>query len=187
MSAVTPRRIATVAATASTCIAWTPCGTWTHVQHVAGEENPSLFTLRPESRVLCSVHGGLTYVSAFDIDRASGDLRLLNRQACSGSNPVDAALSADQPLPCRGEPRNGNIASLPLEDDGSLRGDAGVPYARDAGTRSGSAECDPSACGDFRSDRSVRGRPRQGLRLYVHLQLRRRRHDAAASPRRSAS
>ena len=49
-------------------------GAWTHVQHVAGEENPSLFTLRPDNRVLYSVHGALTHVSAFRIDPASGHL-----------------------------------------------------------------------------------------------------------------
>ena len=32
---------------------------WTHVQHVAGEENPALFTLRPDGRVLYAVHGAL--------------------------------------------------------------------------------------------------------------------------------
>ena len=46
-------------------------GAWTHVQHVAGEDNPSLFTLRSDNRVLYSVHGGLTHVSAFTIDPAS--------------------------------------------------------------------------------------------------------------------
>jgi hypothetical protein len=37
-------------------IAWTRRAGRTHVQHVAGE-NPSLFTLRPDNRVLYSVHG----------------------------------------------------------------------------------------------------------------------------------
>ena len=42
---------------------------WTHVQHVVGEDNPSLFTLRPDGRVLYVVHGGLTYVSARALSR----------------------------------------------------------------------------------------------------------------------
>jgi 6-phosphogluconolactonase len=93
---------------------------WTHVQHVAGEENPALFTLRPDGRVLYAVHGALDYVSAFGVDAATGELRLLNRQTCSGSNPVDAAVSADSRFLVVANYATGNIASLPLADDGSL-------------------------------------------------------------------
>lgn len=93
---------------------------WTHVQHVTGEENPALFTLRPDGRVLYAVHGALDYVSAFNIDAATGELRLLNRQTCSGSNPVDAAVSADSRFLVVANYATGNIASLPLAEDGSL-------------------------------------------------------------------
>ena len=93
---------------------------WTHVQHVAGEENPSLFTLRSDGRVLYVVHGALDYVSAFGVDAATGKLQLLNRQTCSGSNPVDAAVSADSRYLVVANYATGNIASLPLADDGSL-------------------------------------------------------------------
>jgi len=95
--------------------------TWTHVQHVAGEENPSLFTLRPDNRVLYSVHGALTHVSAFSIDPASGHLQLLNRQEAGGNNPVDAALDATSRFLVVPNYSSGNVAVLPLGSDGALQ------------------------------------------------------------------
>ena len=93
---------------------------WTHVQHVAGEANPSLFTLRPDSRVLYAVHGALTYVSAFAIG-ADGALSLLNRQDCAGANPVDAALDATNRFLVVANYSSGGVAVLPLTEDGSLQ------------------------------------------------------------------
>jgi 6-phosphogluconolactonase len=99
----------------------TSSGAWTHVQHVTGEENPSLFTLHPDNRVLYSVHGGLTHVSAFGIDLSSGHLRLLNRQPCGGTNPVDAALDATNRFLVVPNYSSGNVAVLPLAEDGALQ------------------------------------------------------------------
>jgi 6-phosphogluconolactonase (cycloisomerase 2 family) len=96
-------------------------GAWTHVQHVADEENPSLFTLHPDRRVLYSVHGGRTHVSAFNIDRTSGHLRLLNRQDCGGNNPVDAAVDATGRFLIVPNYSSGNVVVLPLAEDGALQ------------------------------------------------------------------
>jgi len=93
---------------------------WTHVQHVAGEENPSLFTLRPDGRVLYAVHGALTYVSAFGIG-TDGTLRLLNRQPSGGNNPVDAALDASNCFLVVANYSSGSVAVLPLGEDGALQ------------------------------------------------------------------
>ena len=95
-------------------------GAWTHVQHVAGEENPSLFTLHPDNAALYSVHGGRSHVSAFGIDRATGHLRLLNRQDCGGNNPVDAALDATGRFLVVANYGSGAVAVLPLAADGAL-------------------------------------------------------------------
>lgn len=94
---------------------------WTHVQHVVGEENPSLFTMRPDGRVLHVVHGALKYVSAFSINPASGKLLLLNRQPCNGTNPVDAALDAASRFLVVANYSSGSVAVLPLAEDGALQ------------------------------------------------------------------
>jgi 6-phosphogluconolactonase (cycloisomerase 2 family) len=96
-------------------------GAWTHAQHVAGEQNPSLFTLRPDNRVLYSVHGALTHVSAFRIDPTTGHLNLLDRQPSGGTNPVDAALDATNRFLVVPNYSSGNVAVLPLSEDGALQ------------------------------------------------------------------
>jgi 6-phosphogluconolactonase (cycloisomerase 2 family) len=96
-------------------------GVWTHIQRVAGEHNPSLFALRPDNRVLYSMHGALTHVSAFAIDPMSGHLRLLNRQSSGGTNPVDAALDATNRHLIVANYSSGSVAVLPLAEDGTLQ------------------------------------------------------------------
>ena len=93
---------------------------WTQVQHVGGLENPSLFTLRRDQSVLYSVHGGRNHISAFAVDRASGQLTLLNRMECQGTNPVDAALDPSERFLVVGNYGTGTVAVLPLEPDGRL-------------------------------------------------------------------
>ena len=99
------------------------------------------------------VHGGLTNVSAFGIDPVSGELRLLNRQPCSGSNQVDAALDSSNRFLVVANHSSGSVAVLPLDTDGSLQ-----PASRHARSRSDAAEFIASACGDLRSVAAVRDR-----------------------------
>jgi len=98
-----------------------PEGAWTHLQHVSGLENPSLFTLRSDNRVLYSVHGGRTLVSAFAIDEPSGHLRLLNQIECGGTNPVDAALDPTERFLVVPNYGSGNVAVLTVATDGALQ------------------------------------------------------------------
>jgi len=95
-------------------------GGWTHLQHVGGLENPSLFTLRRDNSRLYSVHGGRNLVSAFAIDRASGRLTLINQQDCQGNNPVDAALDPTERYLVVGNYGTGAVAVMPVRDDGGL-------------------------------------------------------------------
>ena len=142
----------------------TATGAWTHVQHVAGEENPSLFTLRPDNRVLYSVHGALTHVSAFSIDPASGHLNLLNRQESGGTNPVDAALDPTNRFLVVPNYSSGSVAVLPLaRGRRTASGGAGGRPARQAGPRSGAAEFVASARRDLRSVGPLCRRAGQGL------------------------
>jgi 6-phosphogluconolactonase (cycloisomerase 2 family) len=94
---------------------------WTHLQHISGLENPSLFTLRSDSRVLYSVHGGRTLVSAFAVDAPSGHLRLLNQMECGGTNPVDSALDPTERFLVVANYGSGNVAVLNVAADGALQ------------------------------------------------------------------
>ena len=56
-------------------------GSWSIIQRVDGEQNPSFLAIEPRQRLLYAVHGGnASQVSAFAIDEATGSLTLLNRQ-----------------------------------------------------------------------------------------------------------
>jgi 6-phosphogluconolactonase len=93
---------------------------WTECQRVGGLENPSLFTLRRDRSVLYSVHGGRNLMSAFAVDRVSGQLTLLNQMGCRGNNPVDAALDPSERFLVIGNYGSGTMAVMPLEPDGRL-------------------------------------------------------------------
>jgi 6-phosphogluconolactonase (cycloisomerase 2 family) len=95
-------------------------GVWSHAQHVPGERNPSLFTLRRDNRVLFSVHGALDYVSAFAIDAETGHLSLINRQPCQGENAVDSALDPSERFLVVANYTSGGVAVLPVAADGAL-------------------------------------------------------------------
>ena len=95
-------------------------GAWTHLQHVGGLANPSLFTLRGDHRVLYSVHGGRDHLTAFTIDPQSGHLRLLSQMPSQGNNPVDTALDSGARHLVVANYGSGSVAVLPLEPDGRL-------------------------------------------------------------------
>jgi 6-phosphogluconolactonase (cycloisomerase 2 family) len=93
---------------------------WTEIQRVGDLENPSLFTLKRDRSVLYSVHGGRNLVSAFSVDRASGQLTLLNQMDCQGNNPVDSALDPSERFLVIGNYGSGTVAVMPLAPDGRL-------------------------------------------------------------------
>lgn len=94
---------------------------WTHLQHLGGLENPSLFTLTRDSTRLYSVHGGRSLMSAFAIDRQSGTLTLLNQVDCQGNNPVDSALDPTERFLVIANYGTGAVAVMPVADDGQLQ------------------------------------------------------------------
>ena len=96
-------------------------GGWSHLQHLGGLENPSLFTLsRDHSRLYC-VHGGRNLVSAFTVNRQTGSLTLVNQVDCQGSNPVDSALDPTERFLVVANYGSGAVAVLPVGDDGRLQ------------------------------------------------------------------
>lgn len=95
-------------------------GSWTHLQHVGGLENPSLFTLNKAGTRLYSVHGGRELVSAFAIDHATGHLTLINQMNCLGNNPVDSALDPTERFLVVANYSSGAVAVMPVDADGGL-------------------------------------------------------------------
>jgi 6-phosphogluconolactonase (cycloisomerase 2 family) len=95
-------------------------GSWAHLHHVGGLENPALFTLTRDSHRLFSVHGGRNLVSAFSVDRRTGALTLLNQVDCQGNNPVDSALDPTERFLVVANYGSGAVAVMPVAADGRL-------------------------------------------------------------------
>jgi 6-phosphogluconolactonase (cycloisomerase 2 family) len=90
------------------------------VQEVDGLVNPSYLALGPGGRVLYTVHGDASEISAFRIDARSGRLSFLNRQSTEGRNPVHLAVAPDGRHIVVSNHLSGSLAVLPLDEDGAL-------------------------------------------------------------------
>lgn len=94
---------------------------------VAEMENPSFLALHPNGRFLYAVgetgqfrgqRAGV--VSAFAIDKESGQLRLLNQASSEGPGPCHLSVDATGRLVMVANYGGGSVAALPIRDDGSL-------------------------------------------------------------------
>ena len=90
------------------------------VQVVSGLVNPSFLALDATGNRLYSVHGDLSCISAFSVNRASGTLRHLNTQDTGGRNPVHLAIDPRGRYIVVSNHIGASLAVLPIEADGSL-------------------------------------------------------------------
>src|SRR5215467_6554103 len=96
-------------------------GDWTHVQHIGDLVNPSFLALSPDQRFLYSVHGDEDYATAFALDPATGQAKLLNRAATGGKNGVREAVDPSGKFLVIANYASGSVAVLPIAPDGSLK------------------------------------------------------------------
>lgn len=90
------------------------------VQVVGDLINPSYLLLNRSGDRLYCVHGDRSEVSAFQVNRDSGRLTLLNVQNTEGRNPVHLALDPNERYLVVSNHIGASLAVLPLADDGSL-------------------------------------------------------------------
>ncbi|MDM0112000.1 lactonase family protein [Variovorax sp. J22R133] len=90
------------------------------VQLVKDLVNPSFLALSRNGEFLYTVHGDEAEVSAFKVDKASGQLRFLNTQGTQGKNPVHLALDPTGRFLVVTNHIGSSLAVLPVADDGSL-------------------------------------------------------------------
>ena len=95
-------------------------GEWTQMQLVKDVVNPSWLTLDRQRRYLYAAHGDGSEATAFAIDKASGRLTLLNKQATNGRNGVRLAIDASNRFAVLANYSTGTVAVLPINADGSL-------------------------------------------------------------------
>jgi 6-phosphogluconolactonase (cycloisomerase 2 family) len=96
-------------------------GAWTHVQHIGDLVNPSYLALSPDQRFLYSVHGDEAHATAFALDRASGEAKLLGKGATGGKNGVRQAVDPSGKFLVVANYASGSVAVLPIMPDGSLK------------------------------------------------------------------
>ena len=95
-------------------------GGWTHVQRAGDLVNPSFLAVAADQRHLYSVHGDETYATAFSRDRASGEIRPLQRAETGGRNAVHLALDPSGRFVIVANYGSGSVAVMPIRPDGSL-------------------------------------------------------------------
>jgi 6-phosphogluconolactonase (cycloisomerase 2 family) len=96
-------------------------GAWTHIQQVGDLVNPSYLALSHDQRFLYSVHGDEDYATAFALDPATGQAKLLNRAATGGKNGVREAVDPSGKFLVMANYGSGTVAVLPIAPDGSLK------------------------------------------------------------------
>jgi 6-phosphogluconolactonase len=96
-------------------------GAWTHIQHIGDLVNPSYLALSRDQRFLYSVHGDENYATAFALDPATGQAKLLNRAATGGRNGVREAVDPSGKFLVMANYASGSVAVLAIAPDGSLK------------------------------------------------------------------
>jgi 6-phosphogluconolactonase len=95
-------------------------GTLTLVDVVGNLVNPSFLALSRSGDFLYAVHGDLSEVSAFKVDRDTGLLTFVNRESTQGKNPVHLALDPTGRWLVVSNHIGASLAVLPINADGSL-------------------------------------------------------------------
>ncbi|MGF6439440.1 6-phosphogluconolactonase (cycloisomerase 2 family) [Paraburkholderia youngii] len=91
------------------------------VQLVKDLVNPSFLALSGNGERLYTVHGDMSDISAFKVDKASGKLTFLNRQSTQGKNPVHLAIDPSGRHVVVSNHIGASLAVLPIAEDGSLQ------------------------------------------------------------------
>jgi 6-phosphogluconolactonase len=93
-------------------------GAWTLVEAYDAIPNPHYLALDHTQRFLYSAHGDSSEVGAYAIDKKSGKLQLLNKQATGGDNSSTVMTdSSNRYIVLATGP---GVAVFPINDDGSL-------------------------------------------------------------------
>jgi 6-phosphogluconolactonase (cycloisomerase 2 family) len=99
----------------------TGTGALERVQLVKDLVNPSFLALSANGEHLYTVHGDLSDISAFKVDKSTGKLTFLNRQSTHGKNPVHLAIDPAGRYVVVSNHIGASVAVLPIAADGSLQ------------------------------------------------------------------
>lgn len=92
-----------------------------HLVQVYKDFNPSFLTMDRAQQYLYAVHGDGEKISAFHIDKKSGQIELINEQPTGGMNAVSLAVDPTNQYVIVANYDTGTVASMPINPDGSLK------------------------------------------------------------------
>ncbi len=97
-------------------------GAFERVQTVGDMRDPSYLALAPSGRFLYAVNelDADGAVSVFSVEPATGRLRLLNSESSGGAHPAHVSVDPSGRWVLVANYTGGTIATLPIQDDGSL-------------------------------------------------------------------
>lgn len=95
-------------------------GALERVQLLGGLVNPSYLALNRAGDRLYAVHGDGSLASAFKVDRANGQIALLNQVDFAGRNPVHLALSQDEASLVVSSHLTGEVLVIGIKEQGRL-------------------------------------------------------------------
>lgn len=95
-------------------------GALEQVQLVKDLVNPSFLAISRNGDALYTVHGDMSEVSAFAVDKTTGKLTFINSQSTQGKNPVHLAIDPTGRYLVVSNHLASSLAVLPIAADGSL-------------------------------------------------------------------
>ena len=93
---------------------------WTRIQLLGTPDNPSWLTLDRRQQFLYCAHGDGPAVTAFRIDRASGQLIALGSRDAMGRNGVRLGVDASNKFVICANYASSSVSVLPIQPDGTL-------------------------------------------------------------------
>lgn len=94
-------------------------GAWQEIQCLTGQENPSYQCFDNEKQYLYTVHGDITKISSFKINK-DGTLSFINMTDIGGKNPVFITVDRSNRYLLAATLQGGAVYCLKRKDDGSL-------------------------------------------------------------------
>jgi 6-phosphogluconolactonase (cycloisomerase 2 family) len=93
---------------------------WSQIQLIEAL-NPAFLVLDHRQDFLYAAHGNATYVTAYAVDRQSGQLTYLNQQPTGGRNAIHLAVDPGNRFLLAANYTSGNVSVFPIDARGALQ------------------------------------------------------------------
>src|SRR5690606_23729116 len=95
-------------------------GAWTHAHRIPHSNNPAFLAFGKNQEFIYVAHGDFSEVSAYRVDKQTGELMFINEQSTQGVNIVHVAVDKSGRFLIASNHITGSLVSFPINEDGSL-------------------------------------------------------------------